>query len=177
VIYEFNFSQTSKSILDLMAISSKTAPKAAGKDFLIIKMIFENDVKKLALDMIEYGKKNDNKGYIKDGESVLKSEAVLLIGLKNAISLGINCGACGFEKCSDRITKKGKDFDGPQCVFRLLDLGIAIGSAVKTASLLNIDNRIMYTAGLIANKTFSINADLLYSIPISITGKSIYFDR
>ena len=177
MIYELNFSQVNKSILYLMAISSKTAPKAAGRDFLIIKMISKNEVEKLALDMIEHGERNNIKSYIKDGKSVLKSEAALLIGLKNADSLGNNCGACGFNKCSERITKKGRDFDGPQCVFRLIDLGVAIGSAVKTASLLNVDNRIMYTAGLIANQTFSLKADVLFGIPISITGKSIYFDR
>jgi uncharacterized ferredoxin-like protein len=31
-------------------------------------------------------------------------------------------------------------FRGPLCAYRLLDIGIAIGSAEKTASLLNVDN-------------------------------------
>jgi len=37
-------------------------------------------------------------------------------------------------------------------MFKLLDLGIAIGSAVRTASLLNVDNRIMFRAGTAARK-------------------------
>ena len=42
------------------------------------------------------------------------------------------------------------DFKGPNCMLRLLDLGIALGSAVKTAQIHNVDNRIMYRAGVAA---------------------------
>ena len=41
---------------------------------------------------------------------------------------------------------------GPTCIFKALDLGIALGSAVKTASLLNVDNRIMYRIGTAARR-------------------------
>jgi uncharacterized ferredoxin-like protein len=56
-------------------------------------------------------------------------------------------------------------------------MGIALGSAVKTASLLNIDNRIMYRAGVAAREMGLIDADFVMGIPLSATGKSIYFDR
>jgi uncharacterized ferredoxin-like protein len=56
-------------------------------------------------------------------------------------------------------------------------MGIALGSAVKTASLLNVDNRIMYRAGAVAREMGLIDADVVMGIPLSATGKSIYFDR
>jgi uncharacterized ferredoxin-like protein len=58
-----------------------------------------------------------------------------------------------------------------------MDLGIALGSAVKVASNLNIDNRIMYTTGLAAKKLQLLDSDLIIGIPLSVTGKSPHFDR
>jgi uncharacterized ferredoxin-like protein len=56
-------------------------------------------------------------------------------------------------------------------------MGIALGSAVKTASLLNIDNRIMYRAGVVARKMNLVDWDFVMGIPLSVSGKNIYFDR
>ena len=59
-----------------------------------------------------------------------------------------------------------------------LGLGIALGSAAKTASLLNIDNRIMYRIGTAALKLGLLaEATVVMGIPVSTKGKSIYFDR
>jgi uncharacterized ferredoxin-like protein len=69
------------------------------------------------------------------------------------------------------------EFRGPQCAYRLLDMGIALGSAAKTAGLLNADNRIMYRAGVVAREMGLVDADYVMGIPISATGKSIFFDR
>ena len=60
---------------------------------------------------------------------------------------------------------------------KLIDLGIALGSAVKIASDLNIDNRIFYSAGLAAIQTGIMKADEVQGIPLSIKGKNIFFDR
>lgn len=70
-----------------------------------------------------------------------------------------------------------KDFDGPNCMLQIMDLGIALGSAVKLASELNIDNRIMYTIGAAAKKIGLLDSDVIIGIPLSATGKSPYFDR
>ncbi|MEA2022226.1 MAG: DUF2148 domain-containing protein [Candidatus Caldatribacteriota bacterium] len=160
-----------------MGIAARTAPKSAGKDFVVVKVIYGEDLKKLAKEMFHYGKESGKRNFDRDGNNVNNSRAVLLIGIKNAASVGLNCGACGFEKCSERVSHKGVEFDGPQCAFRLLDMGIAIGSAVKTAGMMNVDNRIMYRAGVAAKNTGLIDADFVMGIPLSITGKNIYYDR
>jgi uncharacterized ferredoxin-like protein len=70
------------------------------------------------------------------------------------------------------------DFMGPTCVFKALDLGIALGSAVKTAGMLNVDNRIMYRIGAAAMKLRLLpEATVVIGIPLSAKGKSIYYDR
>jgi len=58
-----------------------------------------------------------------------------------------------------------------------MDLGIAVSSAVKTASIHNVDNRIMYRIGPVARKIGLIDADVALGVPLSATGKNIYFDR
>lgn len=160
-----------------MEIAARTAPKSGGKDFVVIKVLEGDDLKRLADAMIQYGEKTKKRNFDRDARNVAASPAVMLIGIKDAKSVDLNCGACGFDLCSDRIAAEHSEFNGPQCAFRLLDLGIALGSAVKTASLLNVDNRIMYRAGVVARALGLIDADVVMGIPLSVTGKNIFFDR
>lgn len=166
-----------KTISELMELSAKTAPKGFGKDYVVIKTLLGDDSQSLGKAMIEWGKVKNDPMFIRDGNSVVKSHAVVLIGLKDAEVTGLNCGACGFESCSQLKPEEQTQFKGPNCLIRVLDMGVAIGSAVKTASIHNVDNRIMYRAGMIARMNKMIDADFVMGIPISSTSKSIYFDR
>jgi len=127
--------------------------------------------------MINYGKESGKGNFDRDGENVRNSEQVLLLSLNEADVIGLDCGACGFDKCEELKLKSGPEFDGPICTWRLMDLGIALGSAVKTASLLNVDNRIMYRIGVAAKKMGLIEGEIVVGVPISVSGKNIYFDR
>ena len=167
---------TLRTVAELMAISARTAPKTAGKDFVVTKIIEGDDLARLAEKMVEFGERTGKKNIDRYAANVRDSDVVLLIGLKNAKPVGLNCGACGFDKCLKPNTHEG-EFKGPQCAYRLLDMGIALGSAVKTASLLNVDNRIMYRIGVVAREMGLIDADFVMGIPLSATGKNIYFDR
>jgi len=165
-------------VADLMAIAARTAPKSAGQDYVVTHIIEGDEVKDLAQKMVEFGQRTGKKDFDRDGANVAASDAVLLIGLKEAQPLNLDCGACGEESCTALLTNSHEgEFRGPQCAFRLLDMGIALGSAVKTASILNVDNRIMYRAGAVAREMGLIDADFVMGIPLSATGKSIYFDR
>lgn len=163
-------------VAELMAISARTAPKSAGHDFVVTRIIEGEECAKLGDEMIAYGARVGKKNFDRDGENVKKSSAVLLVGLLDASALGLDCGACGSSKCIAPNTHEG-EFRGPQCALRLLDMGIALGSAVKTASMLNVDNRIMYRAGVVAREMGLIEADFVMGIPLSASGKSPYFDR
>ncbi|MCR4441966.1 MAG: DUF2148 domain-containing protein [Peptococcaceae bacterium] len=162
---------------EFMAIAARTAPKAAGKDFIQIKIVSGDDLKKLAGAMVEYGNESNKKNFDRDGENVRNSDAVLLLSLAAPQPTGLNCGACGKEKCVELQAVEGPEFKGPLCAWRILDLGIALGSAAKTASIFNLDNRIMYRVGVAARKLGLIEGELAVGIPVSVTGKSIYFDR
>ena len=166
-----------KTVAELMALSARTAPKAAGRDFVEYKIITGPDLERLGQEMEQYGLESGKGNFDRDGRNVTVSGAILLLSLKDAKTVGLNCGACGQPQCSMLTTVSGPEFDGPMCAWRLIDLGIAIGSAVKTASIHNVDNRIMYRAGVVARKLGMIEGEVVIGIPLSVTGKSPYFDR
>lgn len=165
----------------LMVVAARTAPKTAGVDDVVSLIVYGSEKNAIAEKMEEIASDRKLENFRRDAKNVMDSEAVVLVGLRQNRSSGLNCGACGFKECSDfdKTEKKlGKDFEGPQCVFKCLDLGIALGSAVKIASLLNVDNRIMYRIGAAAMKLKMLqDATVIIGIPISASGKNIYFDR
>ena len=165
-----------RMVAELMAIAARTAPKTVGEDFVAVRIAEGEALRRLGEGMIEYGKRSGKGNFDRDGKNVLSSSAVVLIGIKDADVVDLNCGACGAEACIVPNTYEG-EFKGPNCALRLLDMGIALGSAVKTAGLMNVDNRIMYRAGVVARQLGLIDADFAMGIPLSATGKSIYFDR
>jgi uncharacterized ferredoxin-like protein len=72
---------------------------------------------------------------------------------------------------------QAKDFVGLICMFQSIDLGIALGAAVKLAAELCIDNRIMYTIGTAAKDLELLDSDVIMGIQLAVAGKSPYFDR
>lgn len=167
-----------KTVCELMALSARTAPKARGKDFIETRVIVGQDVASLGEAMIKYGRETGKASFERDGNNLRNSSAVLLIALKDPVAAGLNCGACGYASCSDLPpATPGAEFAGPWCAWRIADFGIALGSAAKTASLHNVDNRIMYSVGVLARKLGLVQGQIAAGIPISATGKSIYFDR
>lgn len=163
----------------LMEIAARTAPKSRGEDYVRIRTISGEAVARLSEAMIRFGREKKRKNFDRDGKNVAASKAVVLIGLKDSTTLGLNCGACGYKDCNEfaKAPRTAGDFSGPICAYRLLDLGIALGSAVKTAQLLNVDNRIMYRAGVVSRWMELVDWDYVMGIPLSATGKNIYFDR
>ena len=166
----------------LMAISARTAPKARGIDDIEIMVVADDaELERIAKTMEEIGSELGKKFFIRDADNVRKSDALLLIGVKASKPKDLDCGGCGYPTCEEfrkAVRKSGSGYSGPSCAFQLMDLGIAVGSAVKTASLLNVDNRIMFSVGVAAIRLGLLkNSEIVLGIPLSAYGKSIYFDR
>ena len=110
--------------------------------------------------------------YTRDGGNLDEAPVAVLLGIRSK-TLGLDCGNCGFKTCG--ALKKAKGY----CAFNITDLGIALGSAVNAASLHHADNRIMYSIGMAAKnlKLMGTKTKIIYGIPLSVTGKNIFFDR
>jgi uncharacterized ferredoxin-like protein len=167
----------------LMLLSARTAPKSSGVDDIRTLLIHGKAKDVIAAEMMKIAEERPNAaaGFKRDAKNVKDSTAVILVGVRGAKKLGIDCSGCGYKNCTEyeKTPKRlGQDFVGPNCIFKLLDLGIALGSAVRTASMLNVDNRIMYRIGAAAKRLKHMpEASVIMGIPVSALGKSIYFDR
>jgi len=165
----------------LMLVSARTAPKSGGVDDILTAIVFGEEKESLAAEMDKIAEERKIDAFKRDAKNVKDSEAVVLIGVRGTKKFDVNCGACGYANCDEfeKAEKRtGQDFTGATCIFKALDLGIALGSAAKTASILNVDNRIMYRIGAAARRLNLLpEASVIMGIPVSAKGKSIYFDR
>jgi uncharacterized ferredoxin-like protein len=60
---------------------------------------------------------------------------------------------------------------------KLIDLVIAVGSAVKVAGELNMDNRIMHSDDEAAKKIGLLKADEILGTPLTVKGEKNFFDH
>ena len=169
----------------MMALVMRTAPKTRGIDALQTAAVTGPDLEKIASVMERKAEERSMSLPIfkRDAHNVRNAAVVLLVGVKREpkkMELPFNCGACGYESCAALLAsgcRRGEDFTGPVCIFQAIDLGVALGSAVKLAAELGIDNRIMYTIGAAAKDLNLLDSDLIIGIPLSATGKNPFFDR
>ena len=167
-------------VAKMMLAAARTAPKARGQDDLVLALITEPEEKeRLAQEMEKVAERGKAFAFFKrDAENLRQAEAVVLIGLSFKHPVGVNCKACGLD-CEKilKVEKAKGDYEGPVCAMRLIDLGIAVGSAVSLAKDFCVDNRVMYTIGVAARSLGLISAEVVLGIPLSIKGKNIFFDR
>ena len=153
----------------------RTAPKARGVDHLETMILTGEDMEKLSAEMRRIGQSFGDAGsfFVRDAGNVDKSKAVVLVGAKyETRGLSERCGLCGFGSCGACSEA------GAACVFTSLDLGIAVGSAVSLVTDNRVDSRIMFTIGKAAASLGYLGEyKLIMGIPLSVSGKSPFFDR
>lgn len=163
-----------EAVAALMCAAARTAPKAKGIDNLSTLVVTGKDMQKLSAEMRRVAKEENIGFFERDADNVDASQAIVILG-QRPVQLGIPvCGYCGFADCADNVKKGGV------CAMSAGDLGIAISSAAAVAGMHHIDNRIMFSIGRAALnlKLFkNDNVTIAYGIPLSVKGKSPYFDR
>jgi uncharacterized ferredoxin-like protein len=175
--------QAVRTVASLMALSARTAPKGKGQDFIATEVATGKKLQDLAGEMERIGKARQIGFFIRDAGNVAASDACVVIGIRGQSVAGVNCGGCGFGTCAEMAesfesSPVERHFKGPNCVIRMADIGVAVGSSAKTASIHNVDNRIMYSAGVAAlSLGWCRECTVAYGIPLKASGKSIYFDR
>lgn len=156
-----------------MMSAARTAPKGCGVDNLEIGVVGRPELDSLADAMRRIGERDGKDFFLRDAANVANSQAVVLIGCRQGIR-GLNCGMCGYPTCRE----KRDNAPYTPCSFDVTDLGIAVGAAVSIAADFRLDNRIMYSAGVASRELgYLPECPIIYAIPLSVSGKSIYFDR
>lgn len=156
-----------------MAAAARTAPKTRGIDQVRVVGIDDPESKAALVDKLrELAKTDDRPWFNRDAACLEKSLAVLLIGVEPR-AMDLNCGYCGQPTCAELENKNGI------CAFNSIDLGIASSSAAGIAADLRVDTRVMFSLGraAISLNLFEAPIKQALGIPVSISGKSPFFDR
>jgi len=150
--------------------AARTAPKARGTDIVEIAMVEGNDIRRLSAAMMELHAETGRPVYQRDAANIANAEAVIVIGIRQQ-SMGLCCGRCGYPTCGDKP-------DSTPCALNSTDVGIAIGSAVSRAADLRLDSRVMFSAGMGAERLGILpDCRQVYAIPLSASSKNPFFDR
>jgi len=156
-----------------MCLAARTAPKTRGVDIVEIAVADGNDVTGIVSEMEKICSETGREAFRRNSGSLKDCTHILLIGIKRKTAGLKPCGSCGFKDCDDN------EKHGAVCFFNSVDLGIAVGSAVSVAADSRTDNRVMWTIGMAAKNLgiFGKEVKQILGIPLSATGKSIFFDR
>jgi uncharacterized ferredoxin-like protein len=180
------------SVARLCAAAAVTAPKSGGQLFrrgkpLFIETVFVDDhatLQRLAAWMKRRGRERRQAIWLRDAAFAERLDGVLFIGLKDWYPPIYDCGACGFATCAEfveatrqrRAESEAFEFAGPQCNLRDIDLGIAVGSAAKAASLYSVDTRCQTRIAVAARKLGLIQAEIAVALSMTVTHKNPGFD-
>jgi uncharacterized ferredoxin-like protein len=188
------FMQALRHTAQLCAAAAMTAPKSGGQLFLkgarpFIETVIVEDREtliRLAAWLRERGRKLKAPIWFRDADTAEKLDLALFIGLAKWYPPVYDCGACGYATCAEFLRAREHnpvagsedwEFPGPICQLRCIDLGIAVGSAVKIASMNNIDARCQTRIAAAARHLGVIQADLAVAVSMSVSHKNIFFDK
>lgn len=153
-----------------MMTAARTAPKGKGIDIIEMAMVTDGEIHLLSDKLIDMAAETGLKFFLRDADNLLQAEAVLIIGTDQQVQ-GLNCAYCGFDTCVEKPA-------AVPCTINSVDLGIAIGSACATAADLRLDTRVMFSAGLAAQRLGWLgNCKSVMAIPVSASSKNPFFDR
>lgn len=158
-------------IAQKMLVAARTAPKGKGIDIIECAVITDEHVEELACEMEAYAEEKGHMFFIRDADNIRVAQAVVLIGTRPQL-MGLDCGHCGYPTCGEKPREV-------PCAINCTDVGIAIGSACATAADMRVDSRVMFSAGLAAERLGLLGEGVgqVYAIPLSIGSKSPFFDR
>ena len=136
-----------------MLTAARTAPKGKGVDIVECAIVTGDDIARLSAAMKQLHAETGKPVYTRD------------------LPLGLNCAHCGFATCEEKPAVV-------PCAINSVDVGIAIGSAVATAADNRVDCRVMFSAGMAAERLNLLDGCRQYfCIPLSASSKNPFFDR
>lgn len=188
------FMNALRHVAKLCAVAAMTAPKSGGQLLLkgskpFIETVILEDretLSRLAGWLRARGNKLRGPIWFRDADTTEKLDLVLFVGLAKWYPPLYDCRACGYATCAEFLRAapahrtaeaEDREFPGPICQLRCVDLGITVGSAAKIASLNNIDTRCPTRIAAAARHLGVVQADLAVALSMSVRHKNIFFDK
>lgn len=121
----------------------------------------------------------------RDGRNVIQFMkepcALLIMGDKRKSDFNYNCGACGYRTCKEMNAAEEMESltaNGPSCMFKNINLGIAANAAASTAHRLGLHCRVFSSLAFAAMAMEVItDVDVCVSVAVSAASKNPFFDR
>ena len=160
-------------IANMMASAAKTAPKGLGVNRVNTLILTEDDMMPIIEEMKRIAHDSKMAYFLRDAESLEKSQGLILVGTTYGYRGVAPCGLCGNIDCATNRKKEGV------CAFDTVDLGIAIGAACSIAATNQLDHRVFFSAAKAALNlgNYLPECKLMMAIPVSAYSKNIYYDR
>ena len=160
-------------IANMMVSGARTASKGLGVNRIDTLILTEDDMMPIIEEMKKVAHDSEKAYFLRDAESLERSQALILIGTTCGFRGVSPCGLCGNIDCATNRKKEGI------CTFDTVDLGIAIGAACSIASTNQLDHRVFFSAAKAALNLgdYLPECRLMMAIPVSAYSKNIYYDR
>ena len=161
----------SRAVLDTVAkvcAAARTAPKTRGMDGLVTCVLTGDEKTQLAAHMRKLADELKYAFFSRDADNLDAADAVVLFGMEEVRrGLDAGCQYCHFKSCADCAKQDGL------CAWD------AVGSAVSAAADARVDSRVMFSVGRAAKSLGLLGekATLVLGLPLSVSGKSPFFDR
>ncbi len=164
-------------IAELIAIAAKSSPSSLNESFTDISILDEAEKEMLVEEMYQMADEKEDETYTEVSEDIEQSEKVILIGLDDHHSIGLDCKACGYESCEilERSDQKKDIFEGPNCLFKVMDIGTSLGYALQSANRNNVYASISIKGGLAAKNLGLSTSRLCVAIQINTKSKEFSF--
>jgi uncharacterized ferredoxin-like protein len=185
----------------LAANAAITAPKGGGVPIAEAHIVYgEKEMVQVAKKMVELADVNPSNEmwrtiFKTEAEMVRMTDVILFLGCHVALNpFDITCDYCSGpgKGCTwlyeQRKSKYGildeeevihPDWliDGPFCTWRIVDFGLAIGTALKVAKKLFVDCRLMMSVGIAGQKLgYCPKSPIVVGIPMASLSKDPYAD-
>lgn len=156
-------------VANLMTVSAKADHRPNDNSKIEIMVLDDAQKEILVEELFQMADDTGDDNYSDLGESIREMGKLVLIGLDDETPLGLDCGACGFSSCEAMSKENISDiFEGPSCAHRLLDMGIAVGDAIRTAEIHGVRSYAIIEAGLAAKRVGLSTSRISLIVPVNV---------
>ena len=169
--------------VELMAMAAFTSFRFNNRNTVKLIAVEKDDLEQIAEYCFSLGDMSPLAA--RDGRNLVQMMkepcSLMVIGDRRKSDFNYNCGACGYTTCAEMNRQEEVESltaNGPSCVFKNINLGIAANAAASMAYRLGLHCRVFSTLAFAAKALEVIeDIDICISVCVSAGKKNPFFDR
>ncbi|NOX33981.1 MAG: hypothetical protein GXP56_09630 [Deltaproteobacteria bacterium] len=169
--------------VELMSVAAYTSFRFSERNSVKFIAIEKEDLEQIAEYCFSLGDMSPLAA--RDGRNLVQMMkepcSLLVMGDKRKSDFNYDCGACGFASCAGMNRAQEVESltaNGPSCLFKNMNMGIAANAAASMAHKLGLHCRVFSTLAFSAKALEIIEGvDICISVCVSAGKKNPFFDR